>query len=156
MITGDSNKIAMSVAKEVGIKNVVSEVHPKDKADAIIKLKKQGRIVAMVGDGINDAPAIASADIGFAMGTGTDVAIETGDIVLLRGELTAIVAAIKLSKNTMRKIKQNLFWAFCYNIIAIPIAASGHLNPVVGALAMCFSSISVLLNSLSLRMKKIY
>lgn len=156
MITGDSNKVAMSVAKEVGIKNVVSEVHPKDKADAIIKLKKQGKIVAMVGDGINDAPALASADIGFAMGTGTDVAIETGDIVLLRGELTAIVAAIKLSKNTMRKIKQNLFWAFCYNIIAIPIAASGHLNPVVGALAMCFSSISVLLNSLSLRMKKIY
>lgn len=156
MITGDSNKIAQSVAKEVGIKNVVSEVHPKDKADAIIKLKEKGKIVAMVGDGINDAPALASADIGFAMGTGTDVAIETGDIVLLRGELKSIVSAIKLSKSTMRKIKQNLFWAFCYNIIAIPIAASGHLNPVVGALAMSFSSVSVLLNSLSLRIKKIY
>lgn len=153
MITGDNDESAVKVASKVGIKNVISRVHPRHKADEITKLKDQGKIVAMVGDGINDAPALAAADIGFAMGTGTDIAIETGDIVLLSGELEAISLSIKLSKETFKKIKQNLFWAFCYNAVAIPIAATGHLNPVIGALVMSFSSLSVLLNSLSLKLK---
>lgn len=154
MLSGDNEKTALTVAKKVGINNVIAEVQPKDKAHEIEKLKRSGEIIAMVGDGINDAPALAVADVGFAMGTGTDVAIETGDIVLLSGELKSLVKAIELSKITMKKIKQNLFWAFIYNIIAIPIAATGHLNPVVGSVAMCFSSISVLLNSLSLKNSK--
>lgn len=153
MITGDNDESAVKVASKVGIKNVISRVHPRHKADEITKLKNQGKIVAMVGDGINDAPALAAADIGFAMGTGTDIAIETGDIVLLSGELEAVSLAIKLSKETFKKIKQNLFWAFCYNAVAIPIAATGHLNPVIGSLVMSFSSVSVLLNSLSLKLK---
>lgn len=155
MLSGDNEKTALAVAKKVGINNIIAEVQPEDKANEIEKLKKSGKIIAMVGDGINDAPALAVADVGFAMGTGTDVAIETGDIVLLSGELKSLVEAIKLSKNTMRKIKQNLFWAFIYNVIAIPIAATGHLNPVIGSVAMCLSSISVLLNSLSLKNSKI-
>ncbi len=151
MLTGDNRKAARYVADKVGIKNVIAEVLPENKTEEIQKLKKQGKIVAMVGDGINDAPALATADIGFAIGTGTDVAVETGDIVLLKGDLMAVPTAIKLSKRTMRKIKQNLFWAFIYNVIGIPFAASGHLNPVIAAAAMAFSSVSVLLNSLSLK-----
>jgi Cu+-exporting ATPase len=151
MLTGDNIKVAQSVAREVGIRNVIAEVLPENKALEVEKLKNKGKIVAMVGDGINDAPAIATADIGFAIGTGTDVAIETSDIVILRDDLTALGAAIKLSKQTMRKVKQNLFWAFIYNLIGIPVAASGHLNPVLGAATMALSSISVLLNSLSLK-----
>jgi len=151
MLTGDNRKTASSVAKRVNIKNVLAEVMPEDKAKEIEKLKKLGKIVAMVGDGINDAPALATANVGFAMGTGTDVAMETGDIVLLKDDLMTIPTAIKLSKQTMRKIKQNLFWAFIYNAIGIPIAATGHLNPVLAAAAMAFSSSSVLLNSLSLK-----
>jgi Cu+-exporting ATPase len=155
MVTGDNEKIAHSVAKEIGIKNVIAEVLPENKAVEVEKLKKAGKIVAMVGDGINDAPALATADIGFAMGAGTDVAIETGDIIILQEDLTAIIEAIKLSKQTMKKIKQNLFWAFIYNIIGIPIAATGNLNPVLGAATMALSSISVLLNSLSLKRFKL-
>ncbi|MFL0194963.1 heavy metal translocating P-type ATPase [Clostridium sp. WILCCON 0269] len=151
MLTGDNKDTAASVANALNIKNIISEVQPENKAEEITKLKKSGHIVAMVGDGINDAPALATADIGFAIGTGTDVAIDTGDIVLLKEDLNALPASIKLSKITMRKIKQNLFWAFIYNLIGIPIAVTGHLNPVIGAAAMSFSSISVLLNSLSLK-----
>lgn len=127
------------------------EVLPENKVEVISRLKKEGKFVAMVGDGINDAPALATADVGFAVGTGTDVAIETGDVVLLRDDLITIPAAIKLSQKTMWKIKQNLFWAFIYNIIGIPFAATGHLSPGIAAGAMALSSISILLNSLSLK-----
>ncbi|MHB8062402.1 MAG: heavy metal translocating P-type ATPase [Ruminiclostridium sp.] len=155
MLTGDNRKTAYAVAAKVGIKNVISDVLPENKADEIEKLKKSGKIVAMVGDGINDAPALATSDVGFAMGTGTDVAIETGDIVLLKDNLMALSSAILLSRKTMAKIKQNLFWAFIYNIIGIPIAVMGNLNPIVAAAAMAFSSISVLLNSLNLKRLKL-
>lgn len=156
MLTGDNKQTALSVARQAGIENVVAEVLPENKAEIVRGLKRQGRIVAMVGDGINDAPALAAADVGFAIGTGTDVAIETGDVVLLRDNLMTLPAAIALSKRTMRKIRQNLFWAFIYNVIGIPIAALGRLNPVVAACAMAFSSVSVLLNSLSLKRFKGY
>ncbi|HWQ70962.1 MAG TPA: heavy metal translocating P-type ATPase [Desulfitobacteriaceae bacterium] len=151
MLTGDNQKTANSVAARVNIKDVLAEVLPADKAQEIEKLKQKGRIVAMVGDGINDAPALATANLGFAMGTGTDVALEAGGIVLLKDDLMTIPTAIKLSMRTMRKIKQNLFWAFIYNAVGIPVAATGHLNPVLAAAAMALSSISVLLNSLSLK-----
>lgn len=154
MLTGDNENTAISVANKVGIKNVFAEVQPGNKAQLIQSLKDKGKIVAMVGDGINDAPALATANVGFAIGTGTDAAIETGDVVLLRDDLSTLPLAIKLSKKTMRKIKQNLFWAFIYNLIGIPFAASGHLNPVIAAAAMALSSISVLLNSLSLKKTK--
>ncbi len=155
MLTGDNRKTAVIIANRVGVKNVLAEVLPEKKADEVEKLRKQGRTVAMVGDGINDAPALAAADIGFAMGAGTDVAIETGDIVLLKDDLMTVPAAIKLSFGTMRTIKRNLFWAFIYNIIGIPVAAAGFLNPVVAAAAMALSSTSVLLNSLSLKRFKL-
>ncbi len=151
MLTGDNGKAARYIAGKAGIKNVMAEVLPENKTEAIQRLKLLGKVVAMVGDGINDAPALAAADIGFAMGTGTDVAVETGDVVLLKGDLMTIPTAIKLSRRTMRKIKQNLFWAFFYNVIGIPFAATGHLSPVIAAAAMAFSSLSVLLNSLSLK-----
>ncbi|MHB8064178.1 MAG: HAD-IC family P-type ATPase, partial [Ruminiclostridium sp.] len=151
MLTGDNKNTAHSVADQVEIKNVIADVLPENKAEVVTKLKARGKIVGMVGDGINDAPALAIADIGFAIGTGTDVAIETSDIVLLSDDLLILPLSIKLSKKTMWKIKQNLFWAFIYNIIGIPIAATGHLNPVLGAAMMAFSSVSVLLNSLSLK-----
>ena len=151
MLTGDNRKSAEYTAHKSGIKNVIAEVLPENKAQQISRLKGEGRVVCMVGDGINDAPALATADVGIAMGTGTDAAIETGDIVLLNGNLSAIYTAIKISKLTMRKIKQNLFWAFIYNAIGIPFAATGNLNPVIAAAAMGLSSISVLLNSLSLK-----
>lgn len=162
MLTGDHKNTALAVAREVGIDDVIAEVLPEDKLNKIKELQSQGSIVAMAGDGVNDAPALAQADIGIAMGTGTDVAIETAGITLLHGDISKLVKAIRLSKFTMRGIKQNLFWAFIYNIIGIPLAGGvfypvfGYLlNPVFAGMAMAFSSVSVVANSLRLKAKKI-
>jgi Cu+-exporting ATPase len=151
MLTGDNERTAKAIARELGIDNVIAEVLPGDKAKVVQNLQQQGKSVAMVGDGVNDAPALATADIGVAIGSGSDVAKETGGIVLIKNDVRDVVLAIRLSRATMRKIKQNLFWAFIYNSIGIPIAAFGFLNPIIAAAAMALSSLSVIVNSALLK-----
>ena len=158
MLTGDSRATAEAVARKLSIKEFEAEVLPDKKSEVVKRLQKEGRIVAMAGDGINDAPALAQADVGIAMGTGTDVAMESGGVTLVKGDLAGIVRARKLSRATMRNIRQNLFFAFIYNAVGVPVAAGVLypvfgvlLSPILAAAAMSFSSVSVITNSLRLR-----
>ncbi|MEI7797006.1 MAG: HAD-IC family P-type ATPase, partial [Methylococcaceae bacterium] len=150
MVTGDTEKTAHYIAAKVGIETVIANATPEQKLTVIRDYQAQGKKVGMIGDGINDAPALAAADVGFAIGTGTDVAIESADMTLVQGDISKVTTGIELSKKTITVIKQNLFWAFGYNVIAIPIAAAGRLNPMIASAAMALSSVSVIVNSLRL------
>ncbi len=154
MITGDNERTAQAIASKVGIKEVIANVLPEDKAKKVVELQKNG-YVAFIGDGINDAPALKQSNVGIAMGSGTDIAIESGDLVLAKGSLIGVVQAINLSKATFRKIKQNLFWAFAYNVVAIPLAVAGLLHPIIAEIAMALSSITVVTNANLLRRRRI-
>jgi Cu+-exporting ATPase len=151
LLTGDARATAERIAAEVGIERVLAEVYPEDKVAEVRRLQEAGEVVAMAGDGVNDAPALAQADLGIAIGTGTDVAIEASDVTLVSGDLRAVGDAIGLARRTLRTIKGNLFWAFAYNVAAVPLAVAGLLNPIVAAAAMAFSSLFVVSNSLRLR-----
>ena len=162
MITGDNERTGKAIGKQLGINNILANVLPHEKEDKIRELQSKGKIVGAVGDGVNDAPMLARADLGIAIGSGTDVALETGSIVLVKNDLRDVVNSIKLSKYTLRKIKQNLFWAFIYNVVGIPVAAGALypfggflLNPIIAGAAMAFSSVSVVSNSLLMRRYKL-
>ena len=151
MLTGDNEGAAAAVANQLGIDQVIANVLPEGKAEAVASLRHAGGTVAMVGDGVNDAPALAAADVGIAMSTGTDVAIHAAGITLMRGDPRLVADAIDISRRTYSKIRQGLFWAFVYNVIGVPLAALGYLSPVVAGAAMAFSSVSVVANALTLR-----
>jgi len=151
LLTGDNERAAHAVGAQVGIDEVIADVLPEEKLSVVRRLQGEGRVVAMVGDGVNDAAALAQADLGLAMGTGTDVAIEASDLTLVRGDLRSAADAIRLSRRTLATIKGNLFWAFAYNLAALPLAAAGFLNPMIAGATMAFSSIFVVSNSLRLR-----
>jgi Cu+-exporting ATPase len=153
MVTGDIDAAAHFVARQVGIDKVVAQARPERKLEIVRSLQELGKKVGMIGDGINDAPALAAANVGFAVGTGTDVAIETADLTLVSGDINKVADALEISGDTLKVIRQNLAWAFGYNTLAIPIAAFGKLNPMVASIAMALSSVSVVVNSLRLQRK---
>ena len=156
MLTGDNEVVAETVGKKMGIMTVKANLKPADKCNEIKRIQQSGKIIGMIGDGINDAPALATADVSFAIGTVTEIAMEAANITLVQGDILRACEALKLSRQTMNIIKQNLFWAFGYNVLAIPVAALGFLNPMIAAGAMAFSSVSVVTNSLRLRRFKLY